>query len=64
MTRRGTRTIRAYALVNLAELREIDEEAETQDRSRSEILRLSALAVARRNKAKREGRPPGQGDGH
>lgn len=56
MTRRGARTIRAYALVNLAELREIDEEAETQDRSRSDFVRLSALAVARRNKAKREGK--------
>lgn len=54
MTRRGSRTIRAYALVNRAELREIDEEAEAQDRSRSEFMRLSALAVARRNKAKRE----------
>lgn len=51
--RRG-RDVRIQALVNEAELAEIDEQASIEFRSRSEYLRIAALERAR---AARKGRP-------
>lgn len=56
MTRAGDRTIRAYALLNAAELSEIDAEAEIEENSRSKFMRLAALVVARQKRRAREGK--------
>ena len=50
------RDLVAQVVIGAPELREIDTEAEIEERSRSEFIRRAALADARRKRAKREGR--------